>query len=64
LIFQICVWDPKIGVWDPQGVPGPQVKNHWVIGLGFVLVRRIGLLTVHTKLRRLHCSSPLFIFVY
>jgi len=23
LIFQICVW-------DPQGVPGPQVKNHCV----------------------------------
>jgi len=28
LIFQLCVWDPKIGVWNPQGVPGPQVKNH------------------------------------
>jgi len=21
---------PKIGVWDPQGVPGPQVKNHCI----------------------------------
>jgi len=30
LIFQIFVWDPKIVVWDPQGVPGPQVKNHWI----------------------------------
>jgi len=26
---RISLGTPKIGVWDPQGVPGPQVKNHW-----------------------------------